>query len=99
MCAAGIVIAVCVCVEFSFFVPKFSLKKYFYLLKFKSVFLFSFCNLITVNQTTFQIAVLTDDILKNVEYDALRVVFNRFQSVISFKPTITTILSPEVGRT
>jgi F-type H+-transporting ATPase subunit gamma len=47
----------------------------------------------------FQIAVLADDILKNVEYDALRVVFNRFESVISFKPTLATILSPEVGRT
>lgn len=45
----------------------------------------------------FQIAVLADDILKNVEYDALRVVFNKFHSVISFKPTMTTILSPEVN--
>ncbi|CAL4929787.1 unnamed protein product [Urochloa decumbens] len=45
----------------------------------------------------FQIAVLADDILKNVEYDALRVIFNKFQSVISFKPTMVTILSPEVA--
>jgi len=44
-----------------------------------------------------QIAVLADDILKNVEYDALRVIFNKFHSVISFKPTIVTILSPEVA--
>ncbi|CAL4913257.1 unnamed protein product [Urochloa decumbens] len=44
-----------------------------------------------------QIAVLADDILKNVEYDALRVIFNKFQSVISFKPTMVTILSPEVA--
>ncbi|KAK3157395.1 hypothetical protein QOZ80_2AG0121240 [Eleusine coracana subsp. coracana] len=43
-----------------------------------------------------QIAVLADDILKNVEFDALRVVFNKFESVISFKPTMTTILSPEI---
>ncbi|GJN39985.1 hypothetical protein PR202_gb29142 [Eleusine coracana subsp. coracana] len=43
-----------------------------------------------------QIAVLADDILKNVKFDALRVVFNKFESVISFKPTMTTILSPEV---
>ncbi|KAL6867376.1 hypothetical protein ACP4OV_015400 [Aristida adscensionis] len=43
-----------------------------------------------------QIAMLADDILKNVEYDALRVIFNKFYSVISFKPTMTTILSPEV---
>lgn len=40
---------------------------------------------------------LADDILKNVEYDAIRVVFNKFQSVISFRPTLATILSPEVG--
>lgn len=45
----------------------------------------------------FQIAVLADDILKNVEFDALRVVFNKFHSVISFKPTMSTILSPEVS--
>ena len=40
---------------------------------------------------------LADDILKNVEYDALRVIFNKFHSVISFKPTMVTILSPEVS--
>ena len=45
----------------------------------------------------FQVAVLADDILKNVEYDAIRVVFNKFQSVISFQPTMSTILSPEVS--
>ncbi|XP_042496767.1 ATP synthase subunit gamma, mitochondrial [Macadamia integrifolia] len=43
-----------------------------------------------------QVAVLADDILKNVEYDALRIVFNKFQSVVSFMPTIATVLSPEV---
>ncbi|XP_073152787.1 ATP synthase subunit gamma, mitochondrial-like isoform X1 [Henckelia pumila] len=43
-----------------------------------------------------QVAVLADDILKNVEYDALRIVFNKFQSVVSFQPTTTTVLSPEV---
>ncbi|KAL0357360.1 UNVERIFIED_CONTAM: ATP synthase subunit gamma, mitochondrial [Sesamum calycinum] len=42
-----------------------------------------------------QVAVLADDILKNVEYDALRIVFNKFQSV-SFVPTTSTVLSPEV---
>ncbi|KAL8529424.1 hypothetical protein ACS0TY_006741 [Phlomoides rotata] len=47
-----------------------------------------------VNYT--QVAVLADDILKNVEYDALRIVYNKFQSVVSFIPTISTILSPEV---
>ncbi|CAA7398594.1 unnamed protein product [Spirodela intermedia] len=43
-----------------------------------------------------QVSVLADDILKNVEYDALRIVFNRFHSVVQFMPTISTILSPEV---
>ncbi|WCJ33351.1 ATP synthase gamma chain [Euphorbia peplus] len=43
-----------------------------------------------------QVSVLADDILKNVEYDALRVVFNKFQSVVAFLPTVSTVLSPEV---
>ncbi|KAK9996239.1 hypothetical protein SO802_020925 [Lithocarpus litseifolius] len=43
-----------------------------------------------------QVSVLADDILKNVEYDALRIVFNKFRSVISFIPTTATVLSPEI---
>lgn len=43
-----------------------------------------------------QVSALADDILKNVEFDALRLVFNKFQSVVSFIPTMATILSPEV---
>ncbi|KAG8379295.1 hypothetical protein BUALT_Bualt07G0073600 [Buddleja alternifolia] len=43
-----------------------------------------------------QVAVLADDILKNVEYDALRIVFNKFHSVVQFIPTTSTVLSPEV---
>lgn len=43
-----------------------------------------------------QVAVLADDILKNVEFDALRIVFNKFHSVVSFPPTVSTVLSPEV---
>jgi len=42
-----------------------------------------------------QVSCLADDILKNIEFDALRVVFNKFQSVVQFLPTVTTILSPE----
>ncbi|KAK9051907.1 hypothetical protein SSX86_028535 [Deinandra increscens subsp. villosa] len=42
-----------------------------------------------------QVSVLADDILKNVEFDALRIVFNKFQSVVSFLPTTATVLSPE----
>ncbi|KAI3929922.1 hypothetical protein MKW98_004076 [Papaver atlanticum] len=43
-----------------------------------------------------QVSVLADDILKNVEYDALRIVFNKFQSVVAFIPTMATVLSPEI---
>lgn len=46
----------------------------------------------------FQVSALADDILKNVEFDVLRLVFNKFQSVVSFIPTMATILSPEVIR-
>lgn len=37
---------------------------------------------------------VADEILKT-EYDAARIIFNRFHSAISFKPTIATILSPD----
>ncbi|KAH0762717.1 hypothetical protein KY290_018790 [Solanum tuberosum] len=43
-----------------------------------------------------QVSVMADDILKNVEFDALRIVYNKFQSVVSFLPTVSTVLSPEV---
>ncbi|KAL6963021.1 hypothetical protein U1Q18_037986, partial [Sarracenia purpurea var. burkii] len=43
-----------------------------------------------------QVSVLADDILKNVEFDALRIVFNKFQSVVSFLPSTITVLSPEI---
>ncbi|TYH24426.1 hypothetical protein ES288_A03G091000v1 [Gossypium darwinii] len=43
-----------------------------------------------------QVSVLADEILKNVEYDALRIVFNKFQSVVSFVPTVSTVLSTEI---
>uniref|UniRef100_A0A2N9HG10 ATP synthase subunit gamma n=1 Tax=Fagus sylvatica TaxID=28930 RepID=A0A2N9HG10_FAGSY len=43
-----------------------------------------------------QVSVLADDILKNVEYDALRIVFNKFHSVVQFLPTTATVLSPEI---
>lgn len=46
---------------------------------------------------TFQVSVLADDILKNVEFDALRIVYNKFESVVSFIPTVATVLSPEVS--
>ncbi|KAK8695005.1 hypothetical protein V6N13_072547 [Hibiscus sabdariffa] len=42
------------------------------------------------------VSVLADEILKNMEFDALRIVFNKFHSVVSFVPTVSTVLSPEV---
>ncbi|KAG2289238.1 hypothetical protein Bca52824_048842 [Brassica carinata] len=43
-----------------------------------------------------QVSVLADDILKNVEFDALRIVYNKFHSVVAFLPTVATVLSPEI---
>lgn len=45
-----------------------------------------------------KVSVIADDILKNVEFDALRIVYNKFQSVVSFLPTMSTVLSPEVPK-
>ncbi|KAL3679404.1 hypothetical protein R1sor_022360 [Riccia sorocarpa] len=38
---------------------------------------------------------LADEIMKTVEFDAIHLVYNKFQSVVSFLPTVATILSPE----
>lgn len=44
---------------------------------------------------TFALAcALGEDVLKT-EYDAARIIFNRFHSAISFRPTIMTVLSPD----
>ncbi|KAL2935363.1 ATP synthase subunit gamma mitochondrial [Bienertia sinuspersici] len=43
-----------------------------------------------------QVSALADDILKNVQFDALRIVFNKFSSVVSFLPTVSTVLSPQI---
>lgn len=43
-----------------------------------------------------QAAYLAEEVLKT-EYDAAFVIFNRFQTAISFKPTISTVLSPDVS--
>ncbi|KAG2330611.1 hypothetical protein Bca52824_001791 [Brassica carinata] len=40
--------------------------------------------------------ILADDILKNVDFDALRIVYNKFHSVVAFLPTVATVLSPEI---
>ena len=43
-----------------------------------------------------QICQISEELLKT-EYDALRIVYNRFGSAVSFKPTIATVLSPDVS--
>ncbi|GAV64413.1 ATP-synt domain-containing protein [Cephalotus follicularis] len=43
-----------------------------------------------------QVSAIADDILKNVEYDALRIVLNIFQNSVAFLPTMATVLSPEI---
>eukprot|EP00244_Chara_vulgaris_P001781 TRINITY_DN1292_c0_g1_i6.p1 TRINITY_DN1292_c0_g1~~TRINITY_DN1292_c0_g1_i6.p1 ORF type:complete len:281 (-),score=53.78 TRINITY_DN1292_c0_g1_i6:284-1126(-) len=50
----------------------------------------------TKNPVNFtQVASIVDDILKRQPFDACRIVFNRFNSVVSFGPTCVTILSSE----
>ena len=44
----------------------------------------------------FQTCMIVDELLKNVEFDAARIIFNRFNSVVAFVPTVSTVLSPEV---
>lgn len=43
-----------------------------------------------------QVSAIAEELLKT-EYDAVRVIFNKFQSAISYKPTIATVLSPDVS--
>lgn len=43
-----------------------------------------------------QVSALADEILKNVEFDALRIVYNKFVSAVSFVPSLSTVLSPEI---
>ncbi|CAI7908317.1 unnamed protein product [Closterium sp. NIES-53] len=38
---------------------------------------------------------IVDEILKNVEFDTARIIYNRFNSVVAFVPTVSTVLSPE----
>lgn len=43
-----------------------------------------------------EISMVADEILKNVEFDTIKMVYNKFASVVSFLPTVATILSPEL---
>jgi F-type H+-transporting ATPase subunit gamma len=47
-----------------------------------------------VKITFSQVSLLAEDILKT-EFDATRIIFNRFKSAISFLPTMATVLSPD----
>ena len=44
--------------------------------------------------STVQVSAIAEELLKR-EYDVVRIIFNRFQSAIAFKPTIATVLSPD----
>jgi len=41
-----------------------------------------------------QVSAIAEELMKT-EYDAARIIFNRFSSAISLKPTIATVLSPD----
>eukprot|EP00850_Spirogloea_muscicola_P021350 SM000245S08189 [mRNA] locus=s245:57896:60344:- [translate_table: standard] len=43
-----------------------------------------------------QTCMIADEILKNVEYDAIRIVYNHFNTVVSYSPSVSTVLAPEV---
>lgn len=43
-----------------------------------------------------QASLIAEELMKNSP-DAVQVLFNKFRSAIAFKPTIATILTPEVG--
>ena len=43
-----------------------------------------------------QASTIVDEVLKTYNPDSVRVVFNKFYSAVSFKPTFSTILAPEV---
>jgi F-type H+-transporting ATPase subunit gamma len=40
-----------------------------------------------------QCSMMADEILKSNEYDAIQMVYNKFNSVVSFLPTVATLLS------
>ena len=50
---------------------------------------------VAYNNACLQICSIAEELLKT-EYDALRIVYNKFGSAVSYKPTIATILSPDV---
>ncbi len=55
-----------------------------------------FSKLCSDDDLDLQICMISEELLKT-EYDALRIVYNKFGSAVSFKPTIATVLSPDVS--
>lgn len=49
---------------------------------------------VSINFT--QCAMIADEIIKNNEYDVIKLVYNKFNSAVSFLPTVATLLSPEM---
>jgi len=49
---------------------------------------------VSINFT--QCAMIADEIIKSSEYDVIKVVYNKFNSAVSFLPTVATLLSPEM---
>jgi F-type H+-transporting ATPase subunit gamma len=49
---------------------------------------------VSINFT--QVAMIADEIIKNNEYDVIKLVYNKFNSAVSFLPTVATLLSPEM---
>ncbi|KAI5071009.1 hypothetical protein GOP47_0013260 [Adiantum capillus-veneris] len=43
-----------------------------------------------------KMSMIADEILKNVEFEAIRMVYNKFASVVSFIPAVATIMAPEL---
>ena len=42
-----------------------------------------------------QCSMMADEIIKSNEYDAIQMVYNKFHTVVSFLPTVATLMSPE----
>ena len=50
----------------------------------------------TDRNQSLQASSVSEELMKT-EYDAARLIYNRFKSAISYKPTIATVLSPDVS--
>jgi F0F1-type ATP synthase gamma subunit len=48
------------------------------------------------NHLLLQASGVAEEVLKT-EFDAARIIYNRFKSAIAYKPTIATVLSPDVS--